>query len=106
MQPLPCICTRSGELASDAVTLVSYHAKNPSYYDEFKICLPPTITPAHHLLFTLYHIPVQIAKNKDVAPEVLPTNQPTNQHTIAAAAAATHLVACAISILVRNVGAA
>ncbi|ELR16168.1 Dedicator of cytokinesis [Acanthamoeba castellanii str. Neff] len=67
--PLPCICTRSGELASDAVTLVSYHAKNPSYYDEFKICLPPTITPAHHLLFTLYHIPVQIAKNKDVAPE-------------------------------------
>jgi hypothetical protein len=67
---LPCIYTRSGDLASEAVTLVSYHAKNPSYYDEFKICLPPSLTHAHHLLFTLYHSPVQIAKNKDVASEV------------------------------------
>ncbi len=37
----------------------TYHAKSPSFGEEFKIRLPLVIRPGHHLLFSLYHVHVK-----------------------------------------------
>ncbi|XP_030380516.1 dedicator of cytokinesis protein 6 isoform X2 [Scaptodrosophila lebanonensis] len=46
------------EYSPDAFTAVNYHNKCPSFYDEIKIALPPSIKN-HHLLFTIYHVSCQ-----------------------------------------------
>lgn len=80
--------------------MVSCHAKNPTYYDEFKIRLPPLLTPKHHLLFTLYHLPLHIGKTKDLATEVgtpvssklilIMATKRTNNNAISAKSSAMH----------------
>ncbi|XP_011297900.1 dedicator of cytokinesis protein 7 [Fopius arisanus] len=47
------------EMTHEAFTSVSYHNKNPSFYDEVKIRLPADLSARHHLLFTFYHISCQ-----------------------------------------------
>ncbi|XP_046488292.1 dedicator of cytokinesis protein 7 isoform X2 [Neodiprion pinetum] len=47
------------EMTHEAFTSVSYHNKNPSFYDEIKIRLPADLSAKHHLLFTFYHISCQ-----------------------------------------------
>lgn len=44
---------------SSSVTPVTYHNKNPTFYQEFKIKLPPILHSAHHIVFTFYQINVQ-----------------------------------------------
>ncbi|TYZ69045.1 hypothetical protein PybrP1_006580 [[Pythium] brassicae (nom. inval.)] len=45
-----------GGVASAAYTLVNYHQKNPQFENEVKMCLPERLTPAHHVLFSFYHV--------------------------------------------------
>jgi hypothetical protein len=47
---------------SSYMSTVTYHSKQPQFYDEIKIALPAVLTPQHHLLFTFYHINVQPGK--------------------------------------------
>ncbi|XP_033216404.1 dedicator of cytokinesis protein 7 [Belonocnema kinseyi] len=47
------------EMAHEYFTSVSYHNKNPNFYDEVKIRLPADLSAKHHLLFTFYHISCQ-----------------------------------------------
>eukprot|EP00026_Physarum_polycephalum_P000226 Phypoly_transcript_00226.p1 GENE.Phypoly_transcript_00226~~Phypoly_transcript_00226.p1 ORF type:complete len:1906 (-),score=310.18 Phypoly_transcript_00226:3-5720(-) len=54
------IYSRSGgSFVTRACTSVAYHNKNPMFYDEFKIALPPNLNPQLHLLFTFYHVACQ-----------------------------------------------
>lgn len=47
------------EMTNEAYSAVTYHCKNPVYYDEIKIKLPAALGDNHHLLFTFYHISCQ-----------------------------------------------
>ncbi|XP_008560858.1 dedicator of cytokinesis protein 7 [Microplitis demolitor] len=47
------------EMTHECFTSVSYHNKNPNFYDEIKIRLPADLSARHHLLFTFYHISCQ-----------------------------------------------
>ena len=47
------------EMTHEYFTSVSYHNKNPNFYDEVKIRLPADLSAKHHLLFTFYHISCQ-----------------------------------------------
>ncbi|XP_061934172.1 dedicator of cytokinesis protein 7 isoform X2 [Apis cerana] len=47
------------EMTHECFTSVSYHNKNPNFYDEVKIRLPADLSAKHHLLFTFYHISCQ-----------------------------------------------
>ncbi|CAG9858416.1 unnamed protein product [Phyllotreta striolata] len=47
------------EMLSEAYSSVTYHCKNPVFYDEIKIKLPAALADNHHLLFTFYHISCQ-----------------------------------------------
>lgn len=47
------------EMTHESFTSVSYHNKNPSFYDEVKMRLPADLSAKHHLLFTFYHISCQ-----------------------------------------------
>ncbi|KAG7203876.1 hypothetical protein KM043_017930 [Ampulex compressa] len=47
------------EMTHEWFTSVSYHNKNPSFYDEVKMRLPADLSAKHHLLFTFYHISCQ-----------------------------------------------
>lgn len=47
------------EMTHEYITSVSYHNKNPNFYDEVKIRLPADLNTNHHLLFTFYHISCQ-----------------------------------------------
>jgi len=38
---------------------VSYHTRNPQLNDEVKLRLPDVLTPAHHLVFSVYHVHVK-----------------------------------------------
>jgi len=51
-------------LKSEALSQVLYHNKAPVFQDEFKIKLPVTLTPKHHLLFTFYHLVATTKKKK------------------------------------------
>ena len=37
-------------------SVVTYHSKNPDFYDEVKLSLPARLHEKHHLLFTFFHI--------------------------------------------------
>ncbi|XP_024384292.1 guanine nucleotide exchange factor SPIKE 1 isoform X3 [Physcomitrium patens] len=39
---------------------VDINSKTPHFHDEFKIRLPAVITPQHHLLFTFFHVDLQM----------------------------------------------
>eukprot|EP00004_Rigifila_ramosa_P013706 TRINITY_DN3060_c0_g1_i1.p1 TRINITY_DN3060_c0_g1~~TRINITY_DN3060_c0_g1_i1.p1 ORF type:complete len:1870 (+),score=510.82 TRINITY_DN3060_c0_g1_i1:771-5612(+) len=43
-------------LTHSVTSSVFYHSKTPSYPDEFKILLPVSLNPAHHILFTFFHV--------------------------------------------------
>ncbi|KAF7997149.1 hypothetical protein HCN44_005426 [Aphidius gifuensis] len=47
------------EMTHEYYSSVSYHNKNPNFYDEVKIRLPADLSARHHLLFTFYHISCQ-----------------------------------------------
>ncbi|XP_056642383.1 dedicator of cytokinesis protein 7 [Diorhabda sublineata] len=47
------------EMLNEAYCAVTYHNKNPSFYDEIKIKLPAALADNHHLLFSFYHISCQ-----------------------------------------------
>lgn len=65
---MPAIFGKSNcaDFTTEAYTAVTYHSKNPDFYEEVKIRLPAKITEKHHLLFTLYHISCQ--KKQDQTP--------------------------------------
>ncbi|KAG7311678.1 hypothetical protein JYU34_002731 [Plutella xylostella] len=44
---------------------VLHHNASPTWSDEAKLRLPSTLSPAHHLLFTFYHISCDLAKKSD-----------------------------------------
>ena len=46
----------SASLVSEIWTAVIYHNRTPSFTTEVKIDLPISLTGAHHILFTIYHI--------------------------------------------------
>lgn len=56
------------EFGTEAFTAVTYHNKNPYFYDEIKIKLPANLSDQHHLLFTFYHISCQ--RKPVAAPEL------------------------------------
>lgn len=39
---------------------IDVNTKNPHYHDEFKIQLPAILTVEHHLLFTFFHVDLQM----------------------------------------------
>jgi hypothetical protein len=39
---------------------VDISTKNPHFHDEFKVRLPAVLTPSHHLLFTFFHVDLQM----------------------------------------------
>lgn len=47
------------EMTNETYCAITYHSKNPSFYDEVKIKLPASLGDNHHLLFTFYHISCQ-----------------------------------------------
>ncbi|KAG5883156.1 hypothetical protein JTB14_033407 [Gonioctena quinquepunctata] len=47
------------EMTNEAYSSVTYHCKNPVFYDEVKIRLPAALADNHHILFTFYHISCQ-----------------------------------------------
>lgn len=46
-------------LSQHVYSIVNYHDRTPSFYDEFKVALPNRVTKAHALRFTFYHIQCQ-----------------------------------------------
>lgn len=65
---LPAIFGKSNcaDFTTEAYAAVTYHSKNPDFYEEIKIKLPAKITEKHHLLFSFYHISCQ--KKQDLTP--------------------------------------
>ena len=49
----------SPEFLRHAYLPVTWHNKNPDFYEEIKIRLPAKIGDQHHLKFTFYHISCQ-----------------------------------------------
>eukprot|EP01113_Clastostelium_recurvatum_P012359 TRINITY_DN1641_c0_g1_i2.p1 TRINITY_DN1641_c0_g1~~TRINITY_DN1641_c0_g1_i2.p1 ORF type:complete len:1978 (-),score=555.53 TRINITY_DN1641_c0_g1_i2:59-5992(-) len=43
-------------LVTHMFSVVDYHNRKPTFLDEVKVQLPVTLTPAHHLLVTFYHV--------------------------------------------------
>lgn len=56
------------EFAAEAYSVVNYHNKTPSFYDEVKIALPGNLKQNHHLLFTIFHISCQKKPQEAQAP--------------------------------------
>ncbi|ELU18915.1 hypothetical protein CAPTEDRAFT_161690 [Capitella teleta] len=54
------------EYKSECYTTVTYHSKNPDFYEEVKAKLPAHLGDNHHLLFTFYHVSCQ--RKVEVAP--------------------------------------
>lgn len=46
-------------LSQHAYSVVNYHDRTPSFYDEFKLALPNRVTKNHVLRFTFYHVQCQ-----------------------------------------------
>ncbi|VDM43975.1 unnamed protein product, partial [Toxocara canis] len=55
------------DMNAHANTIVCYHNKTPTFYDEIKIALPVDLNDGHHLLFTFYHV---ACKQNKLADEV------------------------------------
>ena len=59
------------EMTSEMYSAVTYHNKNPDFYEEIKIKLPSNLREYNHLLFTFYHISCQ-GQRKDQPSTELP----------------------------------
>lgn len=55
---------------SDLYIPVSFHDKNPQFYEEVKITIPLNLSKSHHILFTFYHVTCKQKKQKDKSEEV------------------------------------
>lgn len=44
------------EFQNEMYSLVNYHSKIPSFYDEVKVQLPAKLNQNHHILFTIFHV--------------------------------------------------
>lgn len=69
---LPLIFGKSScpEFSTESYTAVTYHNKNPVFYDEIKILLPAELRQNHHILFTIFHISCQ---KKELEPKSVET---------------------------------
>jgi C2 domain in Dock180 and Zizimin proteins/DHR-2, Lobe B/DHR-2, Lobe C/DHR-2, Lobe A len=57
-------------LASSASSYTQCRSKSPAFYSEFKVQLPPRLTPNHHLLFVFFRVRVKPPKkNQPSSPE-------------------------------------
>ena len=54
------------EFTTEVHTAVTYHNKNPDFYEEVKVSLPSNLKSQHNILFTFYHISCQ-GQRKDHA---------------------------------------
>ncbi|KAM9857754.1 dedicator of cytokinesis protein 8 [Aulostomus maculatus] len=70
---LPVIFGKSSgpEFVQEVYTPVTYHNKQPDFYEEVKVALPAHLTERHHLLFTFYHISCQQKQNQTSSCETL-----------------------------------
>ncbi|KAM3868150.1 dedicator of cytokinesis protein 8 [Diretmus argenteus] len=70
---LPVIFGKSSgpEFVREVYTPVTYHNKQPDFYEEVKLILPARLTERHHLLFTFYHISCQQKQNQSGSCETL-----------------------------------
>ncbi|XP_072984284.1 guanine nucleotide exchange factor SPIKE 1 isoform X2 [Typha latifolia] len=61
-QPLEALHPRDpGTLLQKwAHTQIAIGARTACYHDEIKVCLPVLLTPQHHLLFTFFHVDLQM----------------------------------------------
>lgn len=66
LQGLESIYSRVTDVSkvTQAITAVSYHCKQPSFYEEVKLRLPDMLTESHHLIFTFYHVSCKIDDKK------------------------------------------
>lgn len=44
------------QFQNEIYTIVNYHNRTPTFYDEIKVQLPPNLNQNHHILFTVYHV--------------------------------------------------
>jgi hypothetical protein len=60
--PLEALYPRDAESSMQkyAHSQIDANTKNPHYHDEFKIQLPAILTVEHHLLFTFFHVDLQM----------------------------------------------
>ncbi|XP_077970747.1 dedicator of cytokinesis protein 9-like isoform X3 [Styela clava] len=66
--PLRSFYNRPGSevFAKRVSAAVLHHNETPEFYEEFKLALPPQLHSGHHLLFSFYHIFVDMSgKKKD-----------------------------------------
>lgn len=47
------------QFQNEMFTIVNYHNRSPTFYDEIKIQLPANLNQNHHILFTVYHVSCQ-----------------------------------------------
>lgn len=47
------------EMTNEVYSAITYHSKNPAFYDEVKLKLPAALGDNHHLMFTFYHVSCQ-----------------------------------------------
>lgn len=57
------------QFQNEMYTIVNYHNRSPTFYDEIKVQLPANLNQNHHLLFTVYHISCRADKTVQNATE-------------------------------------
>ena len=78
------------EFTTEVHTAVTYHNKNPDFYEEVKVALPSNLKNQHNILFTFYHISCQGQRKDHATSAEIPvgytvSNKPVhsyNQHLI------------------------
>jgi hypothetical protein len=63
-----CLCIKQALYPRDADSSMQKYAhsqidantKTAHFHDEFKVQLPPSLSPEHHLLFTFFHVDLQM----------------------------------------------
>lgn len=53
------------QFQNEIYSLVNYHSKVPSFYDEIKVQLPANLNQNHHILFTIFHVSCRSDKTTD-----------------------------------------
>lgn len=57
------------QFQNEMYTIVNYHNRSPTFYDEIKVQLPANLNQNHHLLFTVYHVSCRADKTVQSATE-------------------------------------
>lgn len=57
------------QFQNEMYTIVNYHNRSPTFYDEIKVQLPANLNQNHHLLFTVYHVSCRADKTIQNATE-------------------------------------